>query len=315
MRSRPTAQRPARILTTAQVHKILKQRFYLGFFKYAGVEYQGTHQPLVSIETFAMVQAIMASRRQVGDKPKKHTHYLKGTVFCARCDSRLMFTRAKGRRGGMYDYFGCLGRHKHTTGCDLPYVSVPDVEAAIEDYYDTLALGPETVPEIHDKLTKVAKRKNAAVERRAKRDRKRVIDLEQERRKLLQAHLAGAVPTDLLKEEQARITNELANAGAALANLEVHWETFSANLKIALGLATRFGEAYRLAKPAERRWINQAVLERVNIDLDGEITGVDLAQPFKLLLDRDLIGKMELEMANPGKSQNGGLKAHRILAG
>jgi site-specific DNA recombinase len=305
--SRPTRNRPARSLTSAQVHKVLRQRFYLGFFKWSSVEYQGTHEPLVSVETFARVQAVMDSRNQVGDKPKKHPHYLKGTIFCARCGSRMMFARTRGRRGGLYDYFGCLGRHTHKNECDLPYLSAAEIESAVEAYYDTLVLGPDTVVDIHRRLSTVAKRRNAAIERRAKRDRKRVLDLEQERRKLLQAHLAGAVPTDLLREEQTRITAQLANAGAALVNLEVHWETFSKNLKTALGLATRFGEAYRLAEPNVRRWINQAVFECVGIDENGQIAKVELARPFKLLLDRDLIGNLEKELKNPSTSGNKGL--------
>jgi hypothetical protein len=34
-------------------------------------------------------------------------------------------------------------------------------------------------------------------------------------------------------------------------------------LSQALSLASRFGEAYRLAEPSVRRWFNQAVLEGV----------------------------------------------------
>ena len=101
------------------------------------------------------------------------------------------------------------------------------MEVAIEAYYDTLVLGQKTVSDINSKLLSAAKKKNASVDRRVKRDRKRILDLEQERRKLLQAHLAGAVPVDLLKEEQeSDYSSELANAGASLANIEVHWETF-----------------------------------------------------------------------------------------
>jgi site-specific DNA recombinase len=94
--TRPSPKRPARPLVIRHVHNMLRNRFYLGLFIWGGVEYEGTHEALVSIETFAMVQAIMASRRQVGEKPQKHPHYLKGTVFCARCGSRMIFSRNRG---------------------------------------------------------------------------------------------------------------------------------------------------------------------------------------------------------------------------
>jgi site-specific DNA recombinase len=304
--SRPTAQRPARNLTPAQVHKILCQRFYLGYFKYAGVEYQGSHCPLVSIEIFAKAQAVMASRRQAGERPQRHRHYLKGTILCARCGSRLTFSRNQGRRGGVYDYFVCGGRHHTRNECDLPYIPASGIEVAIENYYDTFILGKRAASLIHSRIMIVSKRRNESVERRAKRSRKRIIELEKERRKLLQAHLAGAVPVELLAEEQTRITAELANSGAALANIEIHWEALSKSLKTALGLIVAFGAAYRAAEPAVRRTTNQAVFEWIKVDVGGRITEVRLAQPFKLLLDEDLLSRLEEEIKNPTSSREGG---------
>jgi hypothetical protein len=303
--SRGSSNRPSKPVVVRHVHNILRNRFYLGLFTWGGVEYRGTHEQLVSIETFATVQAIMASRRQVGEKPRKHPHYLKGTIFCARCGSRMLFSQNRGRHGTLYDYFTCIGRHNRRNNCDLPHIPVAVVEEAIATYYDTFVLSPDVAAGIHDCLMKVAHKRYASINRVAKRERKRILDLEQERRKLLQAHLAGAVPLDLLKEHQDRITAELANAGAALANTEVHWETVEANLQAALGLATRFGEAYRRASPTVRRHFNQAVLEWVRIDVDGEITQVELAQPFKILLDEDLPSRLAHEMENPGSFNRG----------
>ena len=272
------------------IHNLLRNRFYLGLFTWGGAEYPGKHEALVSIETFSTVQAIMASRRQGGDKQRKHPHYLKGTIFCARCDSRILFTRNRGRNAE-YDYFACVGRHTHWNGCDLPYVAWNQSKkqsrtTTTRSFFDTIILGPDTICSIHDKLLKFAQKRNASVERQARRERKRILDLEAERRKLLQAHLGGAVPLDLLKEQQDRTTKELANAGAVLANTEAHWESLETNLTMALGLASHFGQAHRRADDTERRWINQAVVESIHVDVGGEIRKVILAEPFRTLLDK-----------------------------
>jgi site-specific DNA recombinase len=298
LKTRPTPSRPGAALDYKAVYKLLHNRFYLGVFKWQGIEHPGNHEPLVSPETFARVQAVIASRRSAGDRPQKYRHYLKGTIFCARCGARMMYSRNKGRHGGVFDYFVCMGRHTHKNGCELPYVPVDGVEVAVEAYYGTLVLGKKTVTGINSKLLSAAKKKNASGERRVRRDRKRILDLEQERRKLLQAHLAGAVPVDLLKEEQDRITAELANAGASLANIEVHWETFQKSLKAALSLATRFGEAYRLAEPSVRRWFNQAVFEGVYVDVEGEIARAELANPFKLFYEENVVDNLEMDLRN-----------------
>jgi site-specific DNA recombinase len=313
LKTRGTPKRPSRPLVVRHVHNLLRSRFYLGRFNWGGVEYQGSHEALVSIETFATVQAIMASRRQVGDKPQKHPHYLKGTIFCARCESRMLFSRNRGRSGGTYDYFACIGRHTRGNGCTLPYVPVEAVEQAIADHYFTLVLDEDTVTKIHDQLLKAARRRNAAALRAAKRDRKRILDLEAARRKLLQAHLAGAVPLDLLKEEQDRITAELANAGASLANTEIHWEKLEANLALALALTTRMGEAYRQASPTERRYFNQAIFEGIFIDVADGVTYTRLAQPFRSLLDQGFLAELEREWENPGPLRDRGSNIHQMV--
>jgi hypothetical protein len=53
------------------------------------------------------------------------------SAFCARCGSRLQFSMTTGRRGERYDYFTCAGRHYGRTTCDLPWLPVEQVEAAV----------------------------------------------------------------------------------------------------------------------------------------------------------------------------------------
>ena len=298
LKTRETPMRPARPLVVRHVHHLLHNRFYLGLFSWGGVEYQGNHEPLISIEVFARVQALLHSRNQAGDRPQKHPHYLKGTIFCARCGSRMIFSRNKGH-GGTYDYFTCIGRHQKRSDCDLPYISVDDIEIKIASYYDSIVIDQATVKSIYRHLLKAAKRRNSKVQLMVKRERKRVLDLEAERRKLLKAHLAGAVPLELMQEEQTRIALELANAGALLVNAEVHWDELERNLECALEITTRLGEAYRLATSQVRRYMNQALFEEIGVDVDGTITYARLAEPFRSFNDDEFLKWLEQEMVNP----------------
>ena len=139
--TRPTKVKGAVPLHPQNVHHLLVNRVYVGLVVYKGAEYPGTHEPLVSVETFARVQAILESRAQSREKPSKHTHYLKGSLFCKRCGSKLGFVRAK---GGRYDYFFCWSRHRHI-GCDLPYIPAEIVEGQVEACYEPVQISAETV--------------------------------------------------------------------------------------------------------------------------------------------------------------------------
>ena len=65
---------------------------------------------------------MLDSHQGSGVRQRTHHHYLKGTLWCARCESRFIVQRAKGN-GGVYYYFFCRGRQEGV--CDQPYVNEP----------------------------------------------------------------------------------------------------------------------------------------------------------------------------------------------
>jgi hypothetical protein len=71
----------------------------------------GQHTPLVERETFERVQQLLEARALAGDRSRKHQHYLKGSVFCGRCGSRLFYNPVRGN-GGSYIYFTCQARQR-----------------------------------------------------------------------------------------------------------------------------------------------------------------------------------------------------------
>ena len=104
-----------------------------------------------------------------------------------------------------------------------------------------------------------------------------------ERGKLLEAHYAGAVPVDLMKTEQDRITRELNSIEQRLAATEMMFESVEQCLKKAYALIGNLRAAYLEATPRTRRLMNQALFERILVD-DEDVVG-DFAKPFDLLME------------------------------
>ena len=73
----------------------------------SGVIYDGIHEPLVSEAEWFAVQAILASRRIAGERSWRHTHYLKGSVFCGRQGRGA----PRERQGGPRDWGSRLPPH------------------------------------------------------------------------------------------------------------------------------------------------------------------------------------------------------------
>jgi site-specific DNA recombinase len=74
--------------------RLLHHPYYTGMLRWKGALYQGNQDPLVSQETFDMVQNVLDTHDKRGQKQRVHRHYLKGSVRCDRCKASLCITRA-----------------------------------------------------------------------------------------------------------------------------------------------------------------------------------------------------------------------------
>ncbi|MPZ84864.1 MAG: hypothetical protein GEV28_32560 [Actinophytocola sp.] len=146
-----------------------------------------------------------------GERQRVHRHYLKSSVFCGECGSRLCLTKAKGQNL----YFFCLGRHQRRTTCQQPYLIAEDVERAVERYYTTIRLPEDLQDTIREGLREELTQQQRQAEPEITYARQRVGDLEQERRRLARGVVSGAIPEDLAREEQERITKDSAKPSAS----------------------------------------------------------------------------------------------------
>ena len=103
----------------------------------------------------------------------------------------------------------------------------------------------------------------------------RRTNLEDERRRLLQAHYAGAVPLELLKEEQERLGRELAGIQRQLDAYQADAKLVRAHVEQALDLLEDCYRLYMAAPDHLRKQLNQVFFERVLVnplvDEDGRV--------------------------------------------
>ena len=287
LRSVPGPTTPSMPLATANVQRLLRNPYYMGIVRYRGLLYQGRHEALVSPEIWQRVQELLAARNIAGEKQREHPHYLKGSVYCGTCGSRLIVSHAKNRHGTVYRYFICVGRQQKRTACLQQAVRIDQVEEVVANAYAKIRLTAEQADSVRDFiLDEIAKlRKETSSER--ERLKRRVNTLSREQQKVLDAHYADAIPLDLLKKEQARITAEMVSAKARLEAVEGSFKDAEANLTKALELARDCEAAYRESSDKVRRQFNQVFFRRLLIDDHYEVIG-ELEEPFETLLGDEI---------------------------
>ena len=202
MRTRPTSTRAVVPLSRSQVHRILSSPYYLGKVVFGGVEYEGKHPPLVGKETWHRVQDVLSGRRVAGDRSWQHDHFLKGSLFCGRCESRLGVTYSRGKTGTVYPYFYCLGRNKKRTACDLPFLPLGLMEDKVARHWQTIRLSPELIAAVRASVTEAMAEKRRHDQTLRSTQKRRLARLGRQREKLIDAYLSDAIPVVDLKRRQ-----------------------------------------------------------------------------------------------------------------
>ena len=260
----PTPRRPAKPITATRLHEILRHPYYKGIVTFQGVEYPGKHEPLVDSQTWQTVQAILASRRY-GERQRIHNHFLKSTVVCGQCGARLSVQNAKNSKGTIYPYFVCARRCR-LHDCAFTAVLIDVVEDRMSDLYRAIELSAEDRTQIerylHDELAQIEGDKAKAVRSLTTRR----TNIEDRRRRLLHAHYEGAVPLDLLKEEQAELSTELSQIERQLAAYQADAAEVRQHLTQALDLLEDCHRLYSAAPAHLKKLLNQVFFQRVLVN-------------------------------------------------
>ncbi len=275
------------------MHHLLRSPYYLGVVAYQGIHYEGRHQPLIEPETWLAIQDTLASHNHTGEKDRKHTHYLRGTIYCSECGGRLIYSQTRGR-GGLYEYYCCVKKKTKETNCTRPAVRVERIEEAIEAFYLLFRLTSALSTRIQRAVrSELAQQEHEASDhlKRALRQQKQA---QNELQKLLRAHYAGAIPEDLLATEMQRLTRQLAEADHEIRSAQSTTADIEQTLSEALHAAEQCPAAYLSAPDKIRRQINQGFFEKLYIGEDGSVVGRVLTEPFAALLDSprgaDIVG-------------------------
>ena len=105
--------------------------------------------------------------------------------------------------------------------------------------------------------------------------------------KLLQAHYAEAVPLDLLKREQDRLTREIADAEETLNVSVLSLDKTEAAVSMAVDLAANCHRLYLDAPDSIRQLLNQAFFTHIYVDPDGTVRRSERTKPLGYFLKRD----------------------------
>jgi hypothetical protein len=100
-------------ISSQMIHKILVDRFYIGSMTMNGVDYQGTHKPLTTKETFYKCQKFLRKydKSTVMALSQSDENFpLRNFVLCGRCTRPLTAAFSTSHTGKKFPYYRCYNK-------------------------------------------------------------------------------------------------------------------------------------------------------------------------------------------------------------
>ena len=136
-RRKRTGDRP---FTLSGIYNMFANTFYAGIITRRGRTYQGKHQPMITLDEFEKVQAILGRPRA---RPQVRTFAFTGMMRCGQCGCAITAEEHVKPSGLHFVYYRC-GRKKIAVKCTQPAIPLRELERQIAMFLDGISI-PEEV--------------------------------------------------------------------------------------------------------------------------------------------------------------------------
>jgi site-specific DNA recombinase len=263
-------------IPTSTIHKILRNRLYMGEFDWNGLSYQGSHQPLVSRDMWERVQDMMDGRNASKHRRVKHNFAFSGLITCGHCGCSMVGEIKKQR----YIYYHCTG---YKGKCDEPYVREEVLEEKFGALLSRLTFDDEILDWVRDALNDSHADEWREHEAAIKRLRSEYDRLQNRMHAAYVDKLDGTIDAAFFEKmsEEWRVEQD-----RCLRDIERHQVADQSYLEDGVRLVELAQNAHRLFEKQDsrekRRLLNFLVSN--SSWRNGELT-VQLRQPFDLIAE------------------------------
>lgn len=148
-------------ITLNVVHYLLKNRRYIGEYKFRDMMIPDAIPPIVSEDLFNRVQEIMARNQKAPAMRKAEDDYILTTrLFCGKCGTFMVGESGKSHTGTVHRYYKC-SHAKRKMGCDKKPVKKDWIEDAVIHYIMKIVMDDELIDHIADAILNILAQENS----------------------------------------------------------------------------------------------------------------------------------------------------------
>lgn len=176
------------------------------------VIHEGTHEPIISFETFKTVEKLLNKRTRVATAPS--THLFSNLIFCEDCGKGMWYkANQKGYRCGGNIRHGerfCLNRHP-IKSIDLEQVISCDIKALFQIFKD------DTLMRRFENKMNAKKRQ---IEEKLRNAEKKIFNLEKKKRDYVDLYTDKIISKEDLNELRMNVSNEIDEVKLTISDLD-----------------------------------------------------------------------------------------------
>lgn len=133
-------------MARSAIYKIFTNPFYTGIIEYAGNQYEGKHEPMITLEEYDRIQMLLG--RKGKPRPKKHHFAFTGAIRCGECG--CLYTAETKRKiikgtGEIreHTYYHCTRKKRELNCSQRKNITKEGLELMIEEELEKYTILPE----------------------------------------------------------------------------------------------------------------------------------------------------------------------------
>src|ERR1700682_5106438 len=288
-------------MSKSVIHKILRNPIYPGRFRWAGREYPGVHQQLVSRELWDAVQQRLDGRCAKGPHSVKYNFAFSGLVSCGHCGCSFVGEIKKQR----YVYYHCIGYRQK---CPEPYTREEVLAERFARFLKGMALDIDVVEWVAAALRESHADKKHEREDAVARLQTNYKQIQTRLDAMYLDKLDGWIDAPFFDRKAADWRRE---QDGILRNIQVHQDADQSYIEDGIQLLELASDAHELfleQEPKEKRRLLAFMVSSASWK-EGELS-VNLRQPFNLIRD----GIAAATAAERSATNENGSRTGRVLA-
>jgi site-specific DNA recombinase len=266
----------------SQLHRVLSNRSYVGQVAYQGEWYPGSHEPLITLETFDRVQELLGGHIYRAHQMTYASELISCGHYGHPITGELKTKKTPFGEYRGYTYYRC-GRY-NAVGHPRVRMTEAQLDAQVMALFDRLRLKDEAVRQwfVDVIRARFAHAQAANVERLNELERQRSI-VKGKQDRLLDLRLNSEVTSEAYATKNAELGDQAAHLRMQIESCDRNGEDTAAFAIKAFELSQNLKVKWLSADYAEKRTILEIVC--LNFRLDGITLVPAIRKPFDLLAE------------------------------